>query len=399
MIIKSVKGEKFKDSRGEITIKVFIETDVGKFSATAPNGKSRGKFEAKPYRKSIEEDIETLKNFSDYFSKEFIETFDDLRRIEDIIKRNIGANTLIAFEYAALRAVAKEQKKEVWEIVKDSIHDPSDKSKAPTIFPRLVGNCVGGGSHSKGIGGKKPDFQEFLLVPSKDVKENFELNKKIRLNVAEEIKKVDKKFRGEASDEMGWLTSLNEKEILDILKKTEVDIGLDIAASSFFKRKKYHYKNPPLDRTADEQLMYLINLIKNYSIFYVEDPFDEQDFESFGKLLLKFPTSLIVGDDLTVTNYKRLEKAIEKKSINAIIIKPNQNGSLVEVKRVVELCKKKNIKMIFSHRSGETNEDILSDLAFGFQADFIKCGITGPEREAKIKRLVEIEKQMTRSRS
>ena len=100
---------------------------------------------------------------------------------------------------------------------------------------------------------------------------------------------------------------------------------------------------------------------------------------------------MIVGDDLTVTNYKRLEKAIEMKSINALIVKPNQNGSLVKVKSVVELAKKNNIKTIFSHRSGETEESILADLAFGFGADFIKCGITGKEREAKINRLVEIE--------
>ena len=140
--------------------------------------------------------------------------------------------------------------------------------------------------------------------------------------------------------------------------------------------------------------MYLKNLIKNYNLFYIEDPFDEEDFESFSKLLKFFPNSLIVGDDLTVTNYKRLEKAIEMKSINALIIKPNQNGSLIDLANVVELAKKKGIKTIFSHRSGETNESILADLAFGFEADFIKCGVTGLEREIKIKRLIEIEKRL-----
>ena len=97
---------------------------------------------------------------------------------------------------------------------------------------------------------------------------------------------------------------------------------------------------------------------------------------------------------MTVTNLKRLEKAIEMNSINAIIIKPNQNGSLIKVKEVVELAKKNDIKTVFSHRSGETEEDILADLAFGFEADFLKCGITGKEREAKIKRLIEIEKKL-----
>jgi len=103
---------------------------------------------------------------------------------------------------------------------------------------------------------------------------------------------------------------------------------------------------------------------------------------------------MIVGDDLTVTNCKRLKKAIDMKSINAIIVKPNQCGSLLEVKRVCEMAKENNIKIIFSHRSGETEETILADLAFGFGADFFKCGIEGDSREKKIKRLIEIEKSL-----
>jgi enolase len=181
---------------------------------------------------------------------------------------------------------------------------------------------------------------------------------------------------------------------LDILKKTKLAIGIDVAASTFYKRKNYNYKNPVFKRTIEEQMEYLSNLIKNFNIYYVEDPFDENDFESFAKLLKRFPDRLIVGDDLTATNPKRSEKAIKMKSINAIIIKPNQIGSLIEVKEVCELAKKNNIKIVFSHRSGETEETILADLAFGFGADFFKCGITGKEREVKIKRLIEIEKSL-----
>lgn len=384
MQIKEVDAKAVKDSRGDKTVLVSIKTNAGNFSASAPNGKSKGKFEAKPYKKSLEEDIKTVKEFKEYFTEEYLEKFEDLRRIEDIISKHVGANTLIALEFATLKAMAKEQKKEIWEII-----NPEAKN-----FPRLVGNCVGGGKHSQGIGDKKPDFQEFLLIPNKKtIKENVELNIKIREEVAEEIKKKEPKFSRKVSDEKGWLTGLNEKEVLDILKKHSIDLGVDIAASSFYKRKKYYYENPKLDRTGEEQLGYLCNLIKNYNLFYIEDPCGEQEFSDFAKLLNKFPNSLIVGDDLTVTSLKRLEKAIEMKSINAIIIKPNQNGSLMNVKEVVELAKKNNIKTIFSHRSGETEESILADLAFGFQADFIKCGIAGKEREAKLKRLIEIEKK------
>ena len=385
VVIKRVSAKTIFDSRKEKTIQVFIKTDFGNFSASAPQGKSTGKHESKPYRKSLEDDIKTIKKFSDYFSEEILEGFDDLKRIEDVVEGHVGANTLFAIESAALKALAHEMKKEIWELI-----NPNARK-----FPRLVGNCIGGGKHSKLINNKKPDFQEFLLIPNmKGVKENLEKNKKLKEDIKYLLKNKDDKFKGEKNDEDAWSASLNEKEVFDALKKLEVPIGTDVAASSFFKRKKYHYENPKLDRITEEQFGYISNLIKNYGSFYIEDPFEEEDFESFAKLLKKFPDSLIVGDDLTVTNSKLLEKAIKMKSINAVIVKPNQNGSLIEVKRVCEMAKKNNIKIIFSHRSGETNETILADLAFGFQADFFKCGITGKERLSKINRLIEIEKSI-----
>jgi len=226
--------------------------------------------------------------------------------------------------------------------------------------------------------------------PIKKQKKNLK-NKDL---IADWLKSDDEKFSKEKNDEDAWITSLNEKAVLDLLKITEIPIGIDVASSSFYARKKYLYKNPLLKRDAEEQMRYISNLIGNFNLFYIEDPFQEEDFESFAKLLEKFPESLIVGDDLTVTDYNRTEKAIKMKSINALIVKPNQNGSLTEVKRVCELAKKNGIKIVFSHRSGETNESILADLAFGFQADFFKCGITGSGRISKINRLIEIGKSL-----
>jgi enolase len=398
VIIKSVSAKEIFDSRKEKTILVSINTNMGVFSASSPNGKSTGKYAAKIYKKDIEQDIKTIKKFSDYFSKEIIENFDDLRRIEDIINDFVGANTLFAFESAILKALAKSQKKEIWELI-----NPSAKN-----FPRLVGNCIGGGKHSKTTEGKKPDFQEFLLIPnSKSVKESFEINKKTKNDIQNLLKKNDKNFKNKKNDEDAWMSSLNEKEIFEILKTLKVPIGTDIASSTFYKRKKYNYENPMLKRDSEEQLMYISNLIKNFDLFYIEDPFNEEDFVGFSKLLHRsvypmaknagakqFPKKLIIGDDLTVTNYKRLKKAIEMKSINGIIVKPNQIGSLLEVKEVCNLAKKNDIKIIFSHRSGETEENILADLAFGFQADFFKSGITGKERISKINRLIEIENSL-----
>lgn len=390
VVIKEVSAKAIKDSRGENTIFITLKTNVGKFSASSPTGKSTGKYEAKTYKKNLEGDIKTLKNFSDYFSEEIIEKFSDLRRIEDILDGNVGANSFFAFESAILKALAKESKKEIWQLVNPELEKQKNKK-----FPRLVGNCIGGGKHvnKENENGKKPDFQEFLIIPDlAKVKENSETSKKIKNKAKTSLQIKDSKFQIKKNDENAWITSLNEKEVLDLLKDFKVPLGVDVAASGFYKRKKYLYKNPRLNRDAEEQLSYVSNLIKNFDLFYIEDPFSEEDFESFAKLLKKFPSKLIVGDDLTVTNTKRLKKAIEKKAISAIIVKPNQCGSLIEVARVCEISKKKNIKIIFSHRSGETNESILADLAFGFQADFLKCGITGREREVKIKRLIDIEK-------
>ncbi len=385
VVIKGVSASEVLDSRNEKTILVIIKTNIGTFSASAPNGKSKGKYEAKSYKKSLEEDIKTIKNFSDYFSKEMLKKFDDLRRIEDIIDRHVGANTFFALESAVLKAIAEEQSKEVWQLI-----NPNTKK-----FPRLVGNCIGGGVHSKVVNKKKPDFQEFLLIPnSESVKKSFEINKKAKEDVKEMLEENDKNFKAKKNDENAWETSLNERQVLDILKKLKLPIGLDIAASSFYKRKVYNYKNPLLKRTEKEQLEYICNLIKNFNLSYIEDPFNEDDFENFAILLKRFPEKMIIGDDLTTTNFKRVERAIKMKSINAVIIKPNQIGSLVEVKRICELAKKNNIKIIFSHRSGETEENILADLAFGFEADFFKCGITGKERETKLNRLIEIERSL-----
>jgi len=382
VMIKSVSAKHIFDSRKEKTILVSINTNTGKFSASAPNGKSRGKHEEGPYKKDLEKDIETLKKFKDYFSDDIIDDFKDLRRIEDIVHGHVGANSLFALESAILKALAKEKKKEVWELI-----NPGAKK-----FPRLVGNCIGGGKHSQG---KKPDFQEFLLIPKADsVEEAFEINKKAKKEAASFLKGKDEKFQGFRNDEDAWRTSLNEKEVLEVLSNLNLPLGVDVASSGFYKRKKYHYQNPMLERDKEEQFSYISNLIKNLGLFYVEDPFDEDDFASFSKLLKKHPDSLIVGDDLTATNMKRFQKAIELKSINAIIVKPNQNGSLIQVKNICELARKNSIKIVFSHRSGETEENILADLAFGFQADYFKCGITGKERESKLRRLIEIERSL-----
>src|SRR5271157_2147887 len=234
VIVKSTSAKEIPDSRGEKTILVSIKTDAGDFSASAPMGKSRGKHEAIPYKKSLAEDIKKVKEFSDYFSKESIEKFDDLQRIEDIIDGHVGANTSFALESAILKALAKEQKKQIWELI-----NPDAKK-----FPRLVGNCIGGGEHTKSDS-KKPDFQEFQLVPeTTNVEEAFKIMKDGKIYAGELLKKADSNFKGKKNDEDAWVTSLTDKEVLDVLSQLNIPLGIDAASSTFFSRKKYHYKNP-----------------------------------------------------------------------------------------------------------------------------------------------------------
>ncbi len=389
MNIKSVKAKTILDTRGDKTICVELITDFGKFYASAPNGKSTGKYEAKSYNGTIVGDINKINSIK--ITNIQIESFNDLKNLEKIFLDKVGANTMIALEYAFLKALSYKQKKQVWQLI-----NPKAKK-----LPMPVGNAIGGGAHSHPSNNKKPDFQEFLFIPETNFKKAVEINKRARENCAEILKNIDKKFRKEKNDENAWQTSLNNEQIMNVVmdvKENMIDefgvkihCGIDLASSQFFRLadKKYYYKNNIKVLDKEKQINYASEIADKF--YYLEDPLDEIDFNGF-KELNKKSRGLIVGDDLTVTNLDRIAKAVKEKSINAVIIKPNQNGSLIAVKDIIEFCKKNKIKTIFSHRSGETSEDILADLAFGFQADFIKTGISGRGRDEKLNRLIEIEK-------
>jgi len=208
-------------------------------------------------------------------------------------------------------------------------------------------------------------------------------------------KQIKKQLKASKTNDEGALqTTLNTAAVLSILQKhqAKVDIGLDIAASSFYKNKLYHYKEAKLN--SNEQIAHINQLIKNYNLLYIEDPMQQDDFKGFSKIT-RSNKHLVVGDDLTTTHITPLKKAIKNKSINAMIVKPNQNGSLITLANIVKMCKKKGIKTVLSHRSGETLDTTIADLAFALQTDFIKTGIETKYREVKLKRLVQIEKQIS----
>lgn len=372
MIINSISAKKIKDSRRDYT----IEVSVNGSRASSPSGKSTGKYETPSYHNNIDWNIKSINSLSINLE---INKFQDLEKLEVFIKKKFklkdakqfGANALFALESAVLKALAKSQKKQLWQVI---------NPKANKI-PVPVGNAIGGGLHSHNS--NHPEFQEFLLIPKgNSIKENVRVMQSIYNSLKKAINAKS------TNDEGALQTTLSNEEILEILSKfKEIRIGIDVASSTFYKNGNYHYKNKFLDKNT--QIHYINFLIAKYEVFYLEDPLEEEDFSGFSKIYKK---NLVVGDDLTATQISRLKKAIREKSINAMIIKPNQNGSLIELKKIFEICKKNKIKTILSHRSGETLDSALADYAFGFQADFIKTGIATKWREVKLKRLIEIEK-------
>jgi enolase len=396
MLIKEVVPRIIHDSRGEETIEISIHTLKGIVRASAPSGKSKGKHEVPAYNeRGIHWSLRLLRNFCPRYkgSLNFTE-FKDLEDIEDEIKKferdfgRLGGNVIYAFETALLKAAALERGLDLWEII---------SAGRGIKIPMPVGNCIGGGMHSGNH--PKPDFQEFLLIPdeksfSKAVIKNLHAYERIK----KVLKRKERKLIMKRNDENAWQTSLSNDEVLQVISQVAGEfglrIGIDAASSSFFN-KVYEYKNRAMIRSREDQIEYIAALIRRYNIFYIEDGLHEDDFLGFAKLHSSVESShLIVGDDLTVTNLERVKHANQLKSINAMIIKPNQCGSLLEVARVVDFCRQHKIKTIFSHRSGETMDSALADFAVGFGADFIKCGVYGKERLVKLGRIIQIEKSL-----
>jgi len=362
-----IKARIIKNSRNEDT----TEVSYLNFKGSCPGGASTGKSEVKAFNNNINDEVKTFNKISNKLEKVEIKEFDDLKNIEKLLEK-FGANLNISTEFAILHS-------------KGGYKWLSKNRK----FPKPLGNVIGGGAHLKGKG---TNFQEFLVVDnnSKTFFDSAITNKKIHRDLREELEGYD--FKGEMTDEGAWAPKgIDNEDVLKLVKKVakkhKADVGLDIAASEFYKNKKYVYNEFTLSR--DEQIDFVNNLIKKYNLYYVEDPLEENDFEGFSHIKKK---NLVCGDDLITTNVERLKKAID--SINSVIIKPNQIGSLINMKKTIDFAKKNKIKTIFSHRSGETMDTALSHLALGFNADHIKVSVFGKERESKINELIKIEKKL-----
>jgi enolase len=269
-------------------------------------------------------------------------------------------------------------------------------------LPYPLGNTISGGQHTRG---KAPDIQEYLALPhgAETFLEAAAANAQIHKKIGEILKKKDKLFNGGKSSEGAWIANIGNLDAFEAISKAceeigneldfECGFGIDVAASSLWneKEEKYVYQRDGKKLNAGEQLEFLLDLIEKYHIAYVEDPFHEEDFESFKELTKKAKNCLICGDDLFTTNNERLNYGIKLNAANAIIIKVNQIGTLTDALETIENAQRHGYATVMSHRSGDTCDWHIAQLAVALKCPIIKTGVVEGARIAKINELIRIE--------
>ncbi len=370
-MIKDLDISEIYNAVREKTIKISMKTQKGTFTASVPSGSSEGEYEAKTLDNEI-----IIKNFPETKKKFIGKSEKDVDKIiEKIGIEKIGANLSLVLSIAAIRSLSKNN---VYKFLNKKAH----------IFPYPLGNVIGGGAH-KGC----TSIQEFLVLPtkSKNIKEAIKTNLSIWKDVGKFIK-LREILLGN-NYEGAWMCKLDDIKSLDLLSRIaenyEARVGIDVAAYEIYKKGKYYYKNLRKRLSPEKQLEFILDLIRTYNLFYVEDPFHEDDFKHFSELTEK-ARCLIIGDDIFATNSKRLKIGIKKKAGNGIIIKPDQVGIVSKTLETIEIAKKSNYKTIVSHRSRDTIDTFIADLAVGAESPILKCGIHGKERTSKLKRLKQI---------
>jgi enolase len=382
MIIKNIKTREILDSRGAWTIELKLTSNNKDWvSVSIPSGKSKGKDEAASFDASkslflAKKIFLKIKNKQFKNQKDFDNFLIKLDGTSN--KSNLGGNNTLAFSYGFLKLTAKNLNKEIWKCFNELL-----KISKPQM-PKLFVNVINGGSHAN----NNLDFQEYLIIPkTKNIKEAVDLVLNFYFKLGEKIKSLKSNIPLGIGDEGGYASNFKNNlepfEIMDkLMKKFKIrnkfDFGLDAAASSI--------------KSSNQELFnFYKTLYQKFNIHYIEDPFKETDFVSFSKLKNALKNVLICGDDLTVTNVKKIKEAHQMNSINAVIIKPNQIGTVLETIEAIKLAKNYNFKIIVSHRSGETNDDIIADLAYGVGAYGFKLGAPQRgERISKYNRLLEI---------
>ena len=405
MKIVDVKGREVLDSRGNPTVEVDVILENGiRGRAIVPSGASTGERESLEMRdggeryngkgvlKAVENVNTVLKSAvvgMDCFDQRAI----DLKMIEldgTPDKSRLGANAILGVSMAVLKASALSKGKELYEYVGNG-----------TTLPVPMMNIINGGAHAD----NNLDFQEYMIVPQRDT-----IHERIRVGaeVFHSLKKVlnEKGYFTGVGDEGGFAPNLSSNKegfelIMEAIRKAgyepgiDVKIAIDVAASEFYKDGFYNVDGKQL--TTDELIKFYEELVNIYPIISIEDPVDENDWEGFSKITALLGDKIqLVGDDLFVTNKKCLQMGIDKKAGNAILLKVNQIGTITETLETIELAKSYGYKTIISHRSGETEDTTIADLAVGLDLGQIKTGsMSRTDRICKYNQLMRIEEYLS----
>ena len=397
--ITSIKGRIIHNSRGTKTIEVDVISDNQYLGRTsAPSGASVGKYEAVSFPKDGPEESLRILNEN---SKKFLEfESSDLKSIDETLKSidqtpnysKIGGGLAYAITIASMESASKAVGKQLFELISE---------QNEYRFPIPIGNILGGGVHA---GPGTPDIQEILISApgAKTIRDAIETNFKVHKELRNVIEKADPSFTNGRGDEGGWAPKCDNEKALELCAKAcenlgytlgkEVSLGVDFASSTQWDEEKhlYVYERAGFENTPEKQIEFAANIIEKYKLIYAEDAVHEEAFGDMSELVSKFPKTMIAGDDLTVTNKDILKKAIENKSCNAAILKVNQAGSLYDALEFSKVASNNNIKLITSHRSGESIDSQISHIGIGTNSKMLKVGVVGGERVAKLNELIRL---------
>lgn len=405
--IKSVHAREILDSRGNPTVEVEVELDdktIGR--AAVPSGASTGAFEAAELRdggvRYLGKGVQTaVNNVNNKIAPVVIGLNAQAQRDLDAKmieldgsknKSNLGANAILGVSLATARAVALSKNQSLFKY----LGGPEAKT-----LPVPMMNILNGGAHAD----TNVDIQEFMIAPIGA--ENFKESLRWGAEIYHSLKSVLKK-KGLATsigDEGGFAPNLeSNRAALDLIlvaiesagfkAGSEIALAMDVAATEFFTDGKYKFEGKQL--TSDQMIDYYSELVQSYPLVSIEDPLDEDDWSGWAKLTANLGEKIqIVGDDLFVTNPERLQRGIDSKAANALLVKVNQIGSLTETIDAVNLAHKNNYKSMMSHRSGETEDTTIADLAVALNCGQIKTGAPArSERVAKYNQLLRIEEEL-----
>ncbi|QSG07139.1 phosphopyruvate hydratase [Halapricum desulfuricans] len=396
-LITDVRLRRVLDSRGNATVEADVTTESGGFGrAAAPSGASTGEHEAieLPANEAIASARERAvpRLVGEVYAGNQREVDAALHAADGTENfSEIGANSAVAISMAAAKAGA--------DVLGAPLYQHLGGTFRGDQFPTPLGNVVGGGEHAE----EATNIQEFLSAPvgAPSVTEAVFANAQVHARIGELLE--ERGVPANKGDEGAWAPPIGDDEAFEIVDQAttevgdelgfEISFGLDMAAAEMYEDGEYVYEGEA-NRSTAEQIDYVAEMVEEYDMAYVEDPLDENDFEAFAELTDRVgDRTLICGDDLYVTNVERLQDGIEEGSSNAILIKPNQIGTLSDAVDAIELGAKHGIQSVVSHRSGETEDTTIAHLAVGAAAPYIKTGTVAGERTAKLNELIRIEEQ------